>query len=82
MSEEQAPAVSAAGKEHQTKAHVPSVPPGSEATREMREMAQRRRESEEKLQQHLQEASEHLQEAKRQVPGTDHLPETDEKPAE
>lgn len=55
MSEEVTPEVPAA-KDHQAKPYVVSVPPGSEATREMREMARRRRESEEKLLQHLQEA--------------------------
>jgi hypothetical protein len=55
MSEEDTPEVSAA-KDHQAKAYVASVPTGSEATREMREMARRRREAEEKLQQHLLEA--------------------------
>jgi len=55
MSEEQAPAVSAASNDPQTRTYVPS-PTGSEATREMREVSRRRRDAEEKLQQHLQEA--------------------------
>lgn len=54
MSEEQAPAVPAAAKDPKSRPYVPS--PGSESTREMREMSRRRRDAEEKLQQHLQEA--------------------------
>ena len=54
MSEEQAPAVPAAERESKSRPYVPS--PGSESTREMREMSRRRRDAEEKLQQHLQEA--------------------------
>jgi hypothetical protein len=54
MSEEQAPAVSAATNEPQTRTYLPSA--GSESTREMREVSRRRRDAEEKLQQHLQEA--------------------------
>lgn len=59
MSEEQAPAVPAAEKDPKSRPYVPS--PGSESTREMREMSRRRRDAEEKLQQHLQEAD-HLHE--------------------
>lgn len=59
MSEEQAPAVPAAEKDSKSRPYVPS--PGSESTREMREMSRRRRDAEEKLQQHLQEAD-HLHE--------------------
>jgi hypothetical protein len=59
MSEEQAPAVPAAERDPKSRPYVPS--PGSESTREMREMSRRRRDAEEKLQQHLQEAD-HLHE--------------------
>lgn len=59
MSEEQATAVPAADKDPKSRPYVPS--PGSESTREMREMSRRRRDAEEKLQQHLQEAD-HLHE--------------------
>ncbi|MBT2594108.1 hypothetical protein [Arthrobacter sp. ISL-72] len=77
MSEEQAPDVSVTEKDHQPKTYVPTVPPGSEATREMREVSRRRRDAEEKLQQHLQEADQ-LHEAHVQA----HLKETEEKDAE
>lgn len=59
MSEEQAPLVPAAERDPKSRPYVPS--PGSESTREMREMSRRRRDAEEKLQQHLQEAD-HLHE--------------------
>ncbi|QCB95782.1 hypothetical protein E5206_01605 [Arthrobacter sp. PAMC25564] len=51
------PEVPAPGKGH-PKPHETFVPPGPEATRELREMARRRREAEEKLQHHLLEAKE------------------------
>ena len=57
----------AAGKAHHPKPHEHFVSPGTESTRELREMARRRREAEEKLQQHLQEAH-HLHEAKDKPP--------------
>lgn len=59
MSEEQASAVPATEKDPKSRPYLPS--PGSESTREMREMSRRRRDAEEKLQQHLQEAD-HLHE--------------------
>ncbi|MEK0157342.1 hypothetical protein [Arthrobacter oryzae] len=59
MSEEQASAVPATEKDAKSRPYLPS--PGSESTREMREMSRRRRDAEEKLQQHLQEAD-HLHE--------------------
>lgn len=74
MSEEQAPEILDAGKDQQARTYVPSVPTGSEATREMREVSRRRRDAEEKLQQHLQEA-EQLHEAHVQA----HLRETQER---
>lgn len=74
MSEEQAPEIPVAGKDQQARPYVPSVPTGSEATREMREVSRRRRDAEEKLQQHLQEADQ-LHEAHVQA----HLKETQER---
>lgn len=67
--------------------------PGSEATREMREVSRRRRDAEEKLQQHLQEADHlheahvkaHLKEMEEQDSGdteTSPVEEAREKPAE
>jgi hypothetical protein len=76
MSEEQAPNIPVAGKDQQPKTYVPSVPTGSESTREMREVSRRRRDAEEKLQQHLQEADQ-LHEAHVQA----HLKETQDRDA-
>jgi hypothetical protein len=53
-----------AAYEHGTPAGKPRQgyrdPRGSEATRELRDMARRRRDAEEKLQQHLMEAKNHV----------------------
>lgn len=50
------PADAAPDQESDAKHHEPFIPPGTEATRELREQSRRRREAEEKLQQHLREA--------------------------
>lgn len=62
-----APGPGAAGKGHHPKPHEHFVSPGTESTRELREMARRRREAEEKLQHHLEEAH-HLHEVKGKPP--------------
>jgi hypothetical protein len=88
MSEQQAPDISVAGKDQQQKTYVPSVPTGSEATREMREVSRRRRDAEEKLQQHLQEADQlheshvqaHLKETQDRDAATAELPRVAESP--
>jgi hypothetical protein len=58
MSEEETLAIPLVGKEpdgteRSVRSHVPSVITGSEATRQIRDLARRRREAEAKLQQHL-----------------------------
>lgn len=59
----------ASGKEQHSKPHEHFVSPGTESTRELREMARRRRDAEEKLQQHLQEA--HQQHEAKDKPAED-----------